>query len=313
MQQNLVLAILKFLKSEPPPAKVVILENVWGVMMRSKRMNLDAPIHSIMNSKAYGLHYLSNYWVSEVLSLRADNIGLPHSRRRVFIVLMAKRYHSLEAVQRVISNVRLVAERRLFIAPLQTWMHSPSSEDEVDCKLRCKKARNDADEFPPKSAQLCRRFRREHDLPTMNDVGGQPFSDSAPDHVLAKTSRYQREVADIAVLYIAQFRHAATSGNLDDLLVDISQNPTRLPWRCDGKIQSLSTSSKLVFRGELVGFKALFGMMGWPHRTFIIPEGLSTTDMTKLLGNMLCPPMVGAVMASAWAVTMKRSDPASSS
>ena len=244
-----------------------------------------------------GLNFLRRYWVSPVLSLQGGHAGLPFSGRRIFIILLAKEFFTKNHMLQAIENFTLAQSQCLTLLPLGSWVHDGSSEDEVEVMAKRRKISEVA--FPEKAAKGCRAFRQGFGLPKITHEDGQPFSSSASERLTKKLSAYQREVLDIAWLYVQKY---SPETDMKQLTVDVSESPQHKPWRTDKRIPSLTTTSKIVFNGKILGYKSLFNMMGWPRNGFVIPDGLYQTDLNRMLGNMLCPPMVGCVLACIFAV-----------
>ena len=58
----------------------------------------------------------------------------------------------------------------------------------------------------------------------------------------------------------------------------------------------MHTHSRLDLGLKLVAFKDLFCAMGWAPPRPSVPPLASASQLSKLLGNMLCPPVIGAIL-----------------
>ena len=303
----------RWLQNSPVPPRMVLYENVQGTLKKAQQSNGKAPIEVMMEGvvcaesgekKCLGFKDLNRYWTLPVLKLRASDLGLPSSRPRVFVVLLLKAHFSSAAAARVLRNLRTLGGMKLTRLPFKAFLATSDSEDELNTRLTRNRKR--AQITPPMTLtykQLSEAFRKQHGLPSRSADSGRPFSRRVTAAMHDTLTDRELDVCDTAYLYCLKFWKDV---DLDSIVIDVSDNPNRRPWTDGSKAPTLSTGSKLVHNRKLVGFKTQLQMMGWAGGTYRIPEGLSASTLQRLLGNMLCPPMAGAVLAAVLAVDQDR-------
>jgi len=220
-------------------------------------------------------------------------VGLPMRRERIFILMLRKDLYDESDLDEMVSNIKRASTMVLCPRPLDGFIMSADSEEEFCEGLVSKRRRSAAHVMTEKSEKASDAFRKEFGLVARRSASGQPFSSTADRSTLQSFTARELEVMDCADLYCRKFMNKS----VNELAVDVSNTFGRKPWRANGEIPSPSTSSKLVVAGKLVGLKSMFMLMGWPRGSFRLPSGLSHSCVQTLLGNMLCPPVVGTVCA----------------
>ena len=98
------------------PPKIIILENVFGLLQRSKTNNV-APIGFIrrgtraINGRTvrFGVEFWRDYTlVCEPFILSSVSLGLPMSRRRVFLILVRNDFVRPDLAKRISDNLTVV-------------------------------------------------------------------------------------------------------------------------------------------------------------------------------------------------------------
>ena len=143
------------------------------------------------------------------------------------------------------------------------------------------------------SAQL----RKNHGLPKFGSADGHPYSSTAPDDVRRQLTARELEVLDSAFLYVDR----RAGGVTDKLAVDVSQSPSRMPWRTSGMLPSPIKRSLIWYKGRLLDPKTMLFLMGWPRNSLRLPK-VKNSEMRTLIGNMCSPPQAGLVIASLLAI-----------
>ena len=209
-------------------------------------------------------------------------------RARVFWAMLRSDKFNDRHMTAILGKLELVRQHRLAPAPLRSYL-LPNSSD-IDAKRRkSKRGTMDAEVL-----RKCNDFRSQHGLPSWDAPSGTLFTDYAPRDVRESLTARELGVANIAWCWFAVFARRIP----EDLVVDVSQSASRSPWKDDGTLPSPSTNSKFVIGTTLVDHQSMFRMMGWTPGTPELPGDLSNTQVTRLLGNMLCPPVIGGILAA---------------
>ena len=285
------LDISKYLRHSIKKPRVVILENVYGLLLRNK--SGCAPIDFIMDGVLrdgrlkyeYGLNLLPHYIVLTPIVLSSDMFGLPMVRRRVFLVLIRKDCCTPTISNNIAVNIDFIKSHRLRAVGIAECLSD--SEGDLPVARPSKRARV-ATEMCKKSGTISKSFRRKHKLPAFDRERLEGLADEY-DFLIR-----EMDVLDAALLY-----NQKLYGNeaCRELIVDVSQSLHRAPWRHCGKLPSLHKGSKLWYSGtrRVLGIRTCFRAMGWPAGKVVVPETLSGSAAKSLLGNMIAVPVIGAV------------------
>jgi hypothetical protein len=84
-----------------------------------------------------------------------------------------------------------------------------------------------------------------------------------------------------------------------DFVIDVTQQVGRKAWRYDGMVKCPHTQAKVWHKGRILNHASWFNIMGWPRGTVNFPDSLSNRARSRLVGNMLATPTVGAVLLAA--------------
>ena len=80
-----------------------------------------------------------------------------------------------------------------------------------------------------------------------------------------------------------------------NLVVDVSQTVSRMPWTINGLLPSPTTNSKIWYDGKVLSPKLLAEMLGWPRESLkawhLVPE----TNAKVLIGNIISTPVIGGI------------------
>lgn len=293
------LQISRFLHTTRVPPKIVVFENVKGLIMKGKVG--EAPVEFIMNGVRrnaggrlvkYGLKHLQNYVVLDPVTTRSADVGLPMVRSRIFIVLIRKDIVTKCCVDvaQIHRFMDIASANPLPIANLADFLTDSESDCDAGQPEKRRRTSSFSDSLPDSAAIGSYTFRKENRLLPRQVPGGQPFSVSA-DARLVEMSARERDVVDCAWLW-----HRSNDGSIPETLaIDVSQSVSRMPWRNDGFVHSLHVNAKLVVQGRHLTRKTLFKMMGWPRAVPCDLSGFSESSIRKLTGNMIATPVIGVL------------------
>ena len=294
--------LVDWLARSPSPPGIVVVENVQGMALRSRAWEQQSPIDFVLHGEVpqanggmrkVGLADMERYWTAPVFHFSAAECGLPLARHRIFIIMLRKDLYTVGDMNKLEKNLAELKRQTLRSEPIENFLVTDESADELP--RTGKKQRTVI--YQNKKAD---EFRRARGLPPRSARNGQPFTmnmDASQWHLL---SDEQRERCDIAHL-LAQ-KVEPTKFDAQKLAIDASKGPGMAQWKTDGRIPSLSTNSKIAYAGRVLGHRCLFKIMGWQDDSYSLPEALSGNTIQRLLGNMLCPPVIGSVCAAVLAV-----------
>lgn len=294
--------MVDWLEGSPSPPGIVVVENVAGMTKTCRARSAgqrpidfvlhgEVPLAYTSGMRKVGLADMDRYWTAPVFQLTAAECGLPLVRSRIFIVMLRKDLYTMDDVRKVEKNLADLKRQTLRPEPTESFLATDESGNEVPHK----KQRTTLN-FQNRKAD---EFRRAHGLPPRTARNGQPFTMNMDPSQWSMLSNEQRERCDVAYL-LAQKRDPEF--NAQKLAIDATQSLNREQWKLDGRIPSLGTHSKITYGGRVLGHRTLFNMMGWMRGSYELPEGLSGNVIQRLLGNMLCPPVIGSVCAAVLAV-----------
>ena len=298
-----------FLKHAEKPPKVVVLENVAGVSKSSKDSHASGagdltPADWIMKGlggkkKRFGLGSLSRYLVRQTPPQSCMQYGLPIRRTRIFWVLLRRDEYCEKDMDTIFANLKTLNKYKIPTSSIssfvKTWeLIGESDSDSEDLLPKKKKARVVYKERDGWKAQS-EAFRKKHGLPSMASPRGNPYTGILNEDTVLNISDRELDVANVAYLHAL----AESGGKAPtSLCIDVSQSVGRKPWRVDGKMTSPGTKAKIIFNGSLLDIKTGMGLLGWPLHTLRVPDKLSPTQLRKLTGNMISPPVIGGIFLS---------------
>ena len=295
------LDISTWLSTTNVPLKHVILENAASISRTSKKTQ-EVPLDAILTGSGvvngsfckFGLRHNSRY-VTTVHFASASDQGFPHERNRVWIKMCRKDVAVNEGA------FVIYLQRCILDGPRQTFLDYLDDDDDDDdddqfCSEPASKRRCASKVMVQATMEKHAKCRISLKLPKHGSEGSRPFSMSAPKAILEKLTAREIDVVDIAVLVCSEKKV-----DMDKLIVDVSQDVSRSPWKADGSLKTPHCGAKYVVakRGRLLTLKEMFAVMGADMVKF--PSGISHAQATRLVGNMMCVPTVGAVLASHFA------------
>ena len=288
--------------------RVVILENSDGIWKKSAG-SMSSPLdfvmkgelfdHELGHSVTYGLA-LNPRYLTHVFQLSSTNVGLPHKRGRIFLVMIKKGALAPNVFKQIQENLGTISAS-FQVECVGNFMGLPPNEV--------------VEEPPPKKKPRAYSLekvigmsfvqRRSLGLPPASLYGteSRPFSTQARVEQLQKFTNREKEVADISILRAMK----ENCGILPPwMVIDVSQSPNRHSFRSGGfHMNTFTTSSHfLVIPGmDIAAAHELspqqsFQLQGWPVEHLVIPPELNKTDLRTLVGNMISVPAIGAVLAS---------------
>ena len=292
-------------KKDTPKPKLLILENVAGLMLPLNnsvmRIKYPTPLAYILEGSSFrmkdgkrkkfrhGLMHVPDY-TTKVITLDACTAGLPHRRRRVFIIMVHKDIQP--DWDKFNSMLRTVKTKPLKPFPMDDFI-CESEAEQLICQQQNKRARTrrgTKELVPWKSMQSMTIFRMDHGLPPHS----KPFRSTAQKDLLGKLSPREQQMLDcIFELFIKTNGHVP-----DDLIVNVNEGIARRPW-CRGRIRCISTGSKIYYHkiGKLLNIPTKFQLMGWVPDRLVLTGSLVTnvSNVNTLLGNMIAVPTIGTV------------------
>ena len=309
------LALRRFLaqtnhESEPD---AVLLENVGSVLHHSRTQGPTAA-EQIMSGilkkpdgkkdVKYGLKFLKSFWVRMFGPLAGRTVGISFERNRCFWLLLRKSRYSEANLEAWFVNATYLASRAIKPQPASSYFaaervdmgddfsgDSGSDSDLAETAGPLLKKRRLA------LQQTAATFRKAYGLAKFGSADGHPYSSTASDDMRRRLTPRELDVLDSAFLYLQKF----AEGVPDNLAVDVSQSPSRMPWRTLGQLPSPIKRSLIWYKGRLLDPATMFYLMGWPRDALRLPK-LKTTEMRALIGNMCCPPQAGLLIASFLAI-----------
>ena len=321
------LGLRRFLSQKEPVHKTrdssphaVLLENVAGVLSRSSA-NPGAPTaaEQIMNGVLvkpdgkkdikYGLKFLKGYRVKMFGPLSGKTVGIPFERPRCFWLLLSKARYTEEHLEAWHKNAAYLASRAIKPQPATDYFAAERVSDDADPNDADPSCESGSDSDLAETAGPLRKkqrvalqhaaatFRKAHGLAKFGSAGGHPYSSSASDDIRRRLTARELDVLDSAFLYLQKFEKCIP----DSLAVDVSQSPSRMPWRTLGNLPSPIKRSLIWYKGRVLDPATMFYLMGWPQDSLRLPK-LKTTEMRALIGNMCCPPQAGLVIAAFLAI-----------
>lgn len=123
-------------------------------------------------------------------------------------------------------------------------------------------------------------------------------------HLVCHAFRTPQSRQFFCVLFVSWFRSSPSKvlkrfGEIPgNFICDVSQGIDRKPWRIDAIAPCPHTSVKLFFAGDVIPVEAMFCLLGWPCEHARFPKTFSESAKAKLLGNMLSPAVIGALIVS---------------
>ena len=275
-----------WIKKDTPPA-AIIMENVTGILRVARRGAFATPFDFLMNDRRYGLTRLKDrYWVvPSPIVLRSRTVGLPMERKRVFIYLVRKDLVPQSPAPGIVSAAEAVRANGIDAQPLECYVDPDDSQKVV----RSKKERSGMSEL---NLVQTKKVRNILGLPRRSAEGGRPATLNPAQWGILESELTPREldVLDVAILWS---RKGGDGLVHEELLVDLSQTVSRMPWRQDGICGSLHRGSKLWYRNELLGNNTLMNIMGWPRNTFVVPYSVGEGTVRRMIGNMVATPVAG--------------------
>ena len=309
------LALRRFLgktdhESEPD---AVLLENVGSVGHQSRTQGPTAAelIMSGILKKSdgkkdfkYGLKFLKQYWVKMFGPLTGVTVGIRFERQRCFWLLLRKSRYSEANLQAWFDNATHLASRAIKPKPESFYLGdvhaSRDADSSCDSGSDSGLAETDGPLLKKRRVALqhtAAAFRKAHSLPKFGSADGHPYSSSVSADIRRQLTPRELDVLDSAFLYLQK----STNGVPDTLAVDVSQSPSRMPWRTSGQLPSPVKRSLIWYKGRLLDPATMFALMGWPRHSLRLPK-LRTSELRALIGNMCCPPQAGLVIASFLAI-----------
>ena len=319
-------AVRDFLAKHPKPPRIVVLENVGGVLRKAP--GGGTPSDFIMDGKiqqsgqkprSVGLSKLKMYHVLQLPPQVCRTYGLPLMRQRVFWVLLHvdeflhSHLHDIDAKLRILNGYRIPCkpvsyfiQDRADVGLLQLLPDTDSDDSSEHCRVpMTKKRRTQPRTWLAKSSRKkADAVRERHGLVRRSAAGGQPWSSSAPEEFLKKFSARECEVIDICFLMVQKEKGSIP----DDLVIDVSQSFARRPWISGGRIQSPVCQSKFWHQGQTIDFRSTLALLGWPKTRVKWTAAMTDSDERILTGNMISPPVIGGVFLALAAVLGKRPD-----
>ena len=135
-------------------------------------------------------------------------------------------------------------------------------------------------------------------LPRLHSRGGKPYSSSCSDMMRQALSAREIDVLDCVHLQLQKLL-----GHIPSMLVvDVSQSLERVKFRTDGLMPTVTTGSKIWFEDRVMPPSILFTCNGWPANRAILPASIPPSAYSRLLGNIVCVPVIGSVMLAVDAV-----------
>ena len=295
--------------SEPDAA---LLENVGSVLHQSRNQEPTAAeliMSGILQKPGkkefkYGLKFLKPFRVKMFGPLAGTTVGISFERPRCFWLLLRRSRYSEANLQAWFDNACYLASRA--IRPKPTTCHFADQRASHNADSSCDSGSDSglaetAGPLPKKRRvameQTAAAFRKAHGLPKFGSADGHPYSTTAPDDIRRRLSPRELDVLDSAFLYLQKF----ADGVPDNLAVDVSQSPSRMPWRTGGHLPSPCKRSLIWHKGRVLDPATMFSLMGWPRDSLRLPK-LKNSQLRALIGNMCCPPQAGLLIASFLAV-----------
>ena len=307
----------RYLKESKAQPDSGLLENVGSVLSKS-RTQVAPAADLIMSGIAkkpegkkdfkYGLKYIRQYWWKMFGPLAGQTVGLHFERQRCFWLLLRKGKYTEENLQSWHDNAVYLASRAIRPTPLAHHFDDGPPQATLSA-LFASDCDSDSDEGPAETAgpvtkkrrialeNTAGAFRKTHGLAKFGSAEGHPYSSTAPDHIRQRLSPRELDVIDSAFLYLQKF-----TGNIPDTLaIDVSQSPSRMPWRTNGNLPSPCKRSLIWYNGRVLDAPTMFSLMGWPRSSLQLPK-LKEAEIRTLIGNMCTPPQAGLLIASFLAI-----------
>ena len=318
-------AVHDFLDKHPKPPRIVVLENVGGVL--KKKPGGGTPADFIMDGKiqqwgqkprSVGLRKLKGYIVLQLPPQNCKNYGLPLMRQRVFWVLLLADQFKHSHLHDIDAKLRILNGDRIPCKPVSHFIQDhadvgllfSADTDSDDSSKHCRAPMTKKRRKQPRT-WLAKSSRKKTDavrelggLVRRSAAGGQPWSSSAPEEFLKKFSAREREVIDICFLVVQKEKGSIP----DDLVIDVSQSFARQAWVSGGRIQSPVCQSKFWHQGQIIDFRSTLAFLGWPKIRVNWTAAMTDSDARSLTGNMISPPVIGGVFLALAAVLGKKPD-----
>ena len=296
--------ICKYIRYVEPGPEVIVLENVEGVLKSIK--GKPAPIHFIENGVlevdgeiiTMGIRHLTDkYEVLPHFKVKGHTFGLPFSRCRVLWVLLRREGNPNVQQQKanIIHNMGLIASNPLEVYRLEILLENFDACDDGawDPPMNEGKRRRTQHGTLPMTVRSILRsdeWRKAKGLPKVCDEGGRPYSTTPQGKVLRDTYKLtdlELDTLDCAFLFLGMhvFQQAA---------IDVSQSPCRTPWSTQ-RMPSVTRNTKIFFQEQILTPRDMLCLMGWKPGSFSIPQDVGSAQIKCMLGNMLCPPVIGAM------------------
>ena len=286
-QSHTFMEIVSYLHSSLSPPMIVILENVWGTMMKGGAGKHRRPIDGILSQ----LDALENYLVSPVLTATGLVFGLPVRRRRILILLLRSDIADQGMMNKIACDWGLITAQPLPLCRMTDFL-SDVDDDLEDIDQMQKRRRTGPVPITHNAKCQSMQMRREHGLPKFGSSLGHPWSRNASDAQLAQLSLREMETMDLATLRIQKDFDGQVP---QDFICDVSQSINRQVWRASGTLPNPSTGSNFWISTRAVQPREVFRMLGWPAGTPVLPTDISAGDARTMIGNMLAPPLPGAL------------------
>jgi len=219
--------------------RVVLLENVGGILQPLKGTTAKTYATSLdylldgsrgpmapgqKRRRVCGLRHIPSYNCC-YQTLDARTCGLPHTRLRVFIILI--RLDMFEAaaefeLQRLVNQIKM---RPLTPCPLQSFL---LDEIPTPAEHKAKQARNSRGGNATSATCMAKfqTFRKKHGIPPLGSSRARPSATSTQRELLEQLTYRKQEVSNAAFnLMLRKFGHIP-----DDLSVNADQSISRMPW-----------------------------------------------------------------------------------
>ena len=244
----------------------------------------------IFFDKVYGLASLDKYHLCDAQLLSGRTLGLPPLRERFFGILLRKDIYPPEATKMVEEALAVLKREPLRQVPLSTYFSGGSFELDFQSKRRRK------DMMPEDALEKSQKVRNKNGFPRYGKLGAHPFSTTAPLEMLQHLTLREQDCIDLAMLMV--MKKTGTDVIPEQFICDASQSPDRATWRVNGSIPSPTTTTRLVMQTGIVDCVTLFNMMGWPCNEVNVDYVQTEKEWRTLVGNMICPPVFGALMGA---------------
>ena len=211
---------------------------------------------------------------------------MPICRGRACWVLLRRDDFMDMGMSDVVRNLERTRENQLYRLPLQNFLQNTLADE--DFHVPTKKKKTDTESG---TLGACNAFREQHGLRPRIPKDGKPASELASLALIQALTGQDWEILNIACLYVVKQKGCVPP----DFIVGVPQSPSRKSWTW-GVFPSLHTHSRLVWDLKLVAFKDLVCAMGWAPPRPSVPPLTSASPLSKVLGNMRCPPVLGAIL-----------------